>query len=263
MKLWYQSFARADGLGNYARALDKVLGEIADPGTEFVVKGIERSGGTNNYYRWTEHLDTGEVIENAIEAQRSGCDAMLIGNIADPGLREVRELLTIPVLGLCETALHLACIMGGRFGLVTLNDKFTERVLENVARAGLSSRLAAVVKLGTAHLPSMDAAFHEAAARDEFAARFTEAARSASAQGADVLIPAGGGRRASLGSIGLHQVDGAPVLNGIIALAKLGETAVRLQKLTGGFISKRGCNAAPTRPGLDSIQAAYGARHSP
>ena len=66
-----------------------------------------------------------------------GFDAFLIGNIADPGLQEAREIADIPVLGLCELALHVACMMGASFSLVTINAKFTPRIVENVRRYGL------------------------------------------------------------------------------------------------------------------------------
>ena len=70
---------------------------------------------------------------------REGYDAFLIGNIADPGLHEAREIANIPVLGLCESALHVACMMGANFSLVTINEKFTPRIVENVVRYGLRS----------------------------------------------------------------------------------------------------------------------------
>ena len=34
--------------------------------------------------------------------------------------REAREAVNIPVLGLCETSLHVACMMGANFSLVTI-----------------------------------------------------------------------------------------------------------------------------------------------
>ena len=61
-------------------------------------------------------------------------------------LREAHQA-EIPVLGLCESALHVACMMGASFSLVTINEKFTPRIVENVMRYGLKDRLAAVNRM--------------------------------------------------------------------------------------------------------------------
>ena len=94
-----------------------------------------------------EHHDVHEVISNAMQAEREGYDAFLIGNIADPGLREAREIANMPVLGLCESAMHVACMMGANFSFVTINEKFTPRIVENVHRYKLEGRLAAVNRM--------------------------------------------------------------------------------------------------------------------
>jgi hypothetical protein len=43
-----------------------------------------------------------------------------------------------------ETSRQGACMMGANFSLVTINDKFTPRIVENVVHYGLKNRLAAV-----------------------------------------------------------------------------------------------------------------------
>ena len=56
----------------------------------------------------------------------------------------------------------------------------------------------------------------------------------------------------------LFQVDGAPVLNGIMSLIKTGEMAVQIRALTGSFTSKRLMYAPPAGKLLDDIRASYG-----
>ena len=115
---------------------------MRDPDTEIHVAGITEIGGVGDQFRYLEYLETGEVLKNVHRAVREGYDAFLIGNIADPGLREAREIADIPVLGLCESAMHVACMMGANFSFVTINEKFTPRIVENVARYGLRERFA-------------------------------------------------------------------------------------------------------------------------
>ena len=57
---------------------------------------------------------------------------------------------------------------------------------------------------------------------------------------------------------GVHQVDNVPIVNGLIALTKMAEMAVRIRQLTGVFTSKRMMYAPPTGSLLADIRAAYG-----
>jgi len=59
-------------------------------------------------------------------------------------LRALRELLNIPVLGLCETSVFVACMMGACFSVVNVNSKFTRCVAENIAAYGLAGRLVSI-----------------------------------------------------------------------------------------------------------------------
>jgi allantoin racemase len=66
-----------------------------------------------------------------------------------------------------------------------------------------------------------------------------------------------------LADAGIHEVDGAPVVNGLIALVKIGELAVNIRKLTGHFTSKRLTYAPPTGALLEDIRRAYGSEVYP
>ena len=200
-------------------------------------------------FRYLEYLETGEVLKNVHRAVREGFDAFLIGNIADPGLREAREIADIPVLGLCESALHVACMMGANFSLVTINEKFTPRIVENVMRYGLKDRLAAVNRMQIDRLTDLGAGFEPGEARDRIVAQFNRAARANSAAGAEVVIAAGGVVMALLANADIHQTeDGMPILNGITNLVKLGEMAVKLNRIMGGRFTSKRCTYAPPPP---------------
>ena len=261
MKLWYQSMTREGGAwGNYPKALARVLDKVKAPGTEIEVHGIKKVGGAGDQYRYLEFLETTEVLENVHVAMQRGFDAFLIGNICDPGLREAREFATIPVLGLCESSLHLACMMGTSFSLVTINAKFTPRIIENVDKYGLKSRLAAVNRMQVERLLDLTAAFDDMAARDRIAAEFDRAARANAEAGADVVIAAGGVVMALLADADIHEAGGGlPILNGITALVKSGEMAVGLAGVMGGrFASRIGAYAPPPPDQIDELRKFYG-----
>ena len=260
MRLWYQSMSRQAEWGGYPRVLRSILDRVRDPGTEIHVAGITEIGGTGDQFRYLEYLETGEVLKNVHRAVREGFDAFLIGNIADPGLQEAREIADIPVLGLCESALHVACMMGANFSLVTINEKFSPRIVENVRRYGLQGRLAAVNRMQVERLTDLGAAFEDDEARDRILVQFHRAARSNSEAGAEVVIAAGGVVMALLAHADVHQSAGMPILNGITNLVTLGEAAVKLHRLMGGrFTSKRCTYAPPPADQIEEFRKHYGA----
>ena len=159
MRLWYQSLTRPGAWPAYNAALRRLLDAAAEPGTTVDVHGIEGRGGIGDQYRYLEFIETIEVLENVRRAEREGYDAVLLGNIADPGLQQARELATIPVLGLCETVTHLACMMGARFGIVASNDKHRVKVEENIAAYGLRGRLIASGRMRVERLVDLDLGF--------------------------------------------------------------------------------------------------------
>ncbi len=258
MRLWYQSFARATEFGPYAETLRETVRSAADPGTEIEIHGIERGGGVADDYRYIQYLDTGEVIENAVRAEREGFDAFLLGNIADPGLHEIRELVRIPALGLCETSLHLACMMGRRYGMITINPKFTPRILENIRYYGLTEQLASVQRMSIPKITSLGAGFEPGPAQDAIVGQFTEAGRRCISEGAEVLIAAGGVVMQLLSRNGIRDIDGAPILDGVPGLIKMGEMAVKLKGILGTFTSKVLTYAPPTGGVLEEVRRFYG-----
>jgi allantoin racemase len=260
MKLWYQSMTRASAWSGYNSALRALLDRVQDPETRIEIHGITRRGGIGDQYRYLEFIETIEVLENVERATREGFDAFLIGNIADPGLREAREITAIPVLGLGETSMHLACMMGANFALVTGNEKHAPKIVENVVRYGLREKLHAVRRMSRERLVDLELAFNDPAARTAIVGEFVAAARALAEDGAEVVIPAIGVLMTLLAGEGVHEIDGrVPVLNGVVALTKTAESVVRMRRLMGGaWTSKRATYAPPPASQIDELRAAYG-----
>ena len=257
MKLWYQSLSRQTEATPYGEMLRRVIDKACDPGTTVHLQGVAESAGIGVHYRFLEYHDIREVIFNAMKAEREGYDAFLIGNISDGGIREAREAVNIPVLGMCETSMHIACMMGANFSLVTISPKWTPRLMENVQRYGLERRLVAVEPMNTSPL-DLKRCFVEPAHLKYIVDQFTECGERLLAKGSEVIIPAGGDIIVLLADAGIYTVGGAPILNGIVELVKMGELAVKLRRRTGRFTSKRGGYAAPAGDFLERIRKFYG-----
>ena len=67
---------------------------------------------------WSE-LATVLEIE---KAEQEGYDGAVVFCANDPGVRAAREKVIIPVVGLMETAVHLAYILGRRFSILTTKE---------------------------------------------------------------------------------------------------------------------------------------------
>ena len=265
MRLFYQTLGMSRGSksGRYGQLLTQVIQAAAAPGTTIDIAGLAPHRAVADQYRYLEFLDTAEVIENGIRAQAEGYDAFLIGNFFQPGLHELRELLTIPVLGLSESSVSMACLMGPSFSLIQVNPKFNRRIVEGITLQGLAGRMVSVEMMTVERPGVFDLALEDTAVRDGIVTQFTEVARRALDKGAEVLIPAGGSLMAALLQGGVTEIDGAPVLNGITALVKTSEMAVQMKALTGSFTSKRLTYAPPRGKILADARASYGAHIYP
>jgi len=260
MKIWYQSLTRPDAWPAYNAALRSVLDRIKSHDVQIEVHGIEARGGIGDQYNYLEFIETQEVLSNVERATREGFDAFLIGNIGDPGLRQAREIARMPVLGLCETSAHLACMMGANFALVTGNTKHATRISENITRYGLAGRLAGSRPMKVERLVDLDQGFSDPAAGRVLIDQFLAAGREHAEAGAEVIIPAVGVLMTLLAHHDIHEVaPGVPILNGVFALVRMGEAAVRIRQAMGGvWTSRRAMYAMPPASQLEELRAYYG-----
>jgi allantoin racemase len=243
---------------SYESVLRGILEKVKDEGTTISLHGMTKVGGIGDQFRYLEFLETAEVLENVQRAMEEGYDAFLIGNIGEPGLRAAREITDMPVLGLSETVSHLACIMGGSFSFVTINEKFTPRIEENVRLYGLKDRFAGAYRMNIPRLLDLDEGFHDPAARARIQGDFEAAAERGTEAGAEVVVAAGGVVMALLAHWNMYATSqGVPILNGITALVKFGEMAVRLKRLTGQFTSHHRNFAPPPPDQIEELRRAY------
>ena len=143
---------------NYFPFLRSYIDQVKSPDTEVELRGTRV--GRIDSFRFFETLDWISILDSVIEAEQEGYDAVAIGNILDPALREARSMVDIPVLGLGETSMLTSCMMGSTFSLVGVNPYFGGRFEENVAKYGLRDRLASIECMGlTPH--ELDACFSD------------------------------------------------------------------------------------------------------
>jgi allantoin racemase len=84
------------------------------------------------------------VVMNAIQAQNDGADAVMILCMGDPALGPTREAVTIPVIGIGETAMHFAAMLGHKFSVLPTLERRRSTYEHHARSYGLESRLASV-----------------------------------------------------------------------------------------------------------------------
>jgi Asp/Glu/hydantoin racemase len=253
-RLWYQSFVHPVEQAPYMGKLQGQLDAVAAPGIKFEVHGLDPPD--HLFHPLTEFRCAAQTIRNALEAERAGYDAFVIGHFQEPGLLEIRGAVDIPVIGLGEATLLAALSMGRRLGLVTIDPVFVDWHERQVRAHGLEQRVAGVRALRM-DLPAFMRAFTDEAAYAKVRAEFVEQMRPLVGAGAEVIIPAGGLPMLLFARECPFVVDGALILNGIAVVAKAAEMALALHRLTGAVVSRRGTYA---KASTECVQEYLGSR---
>jgi allantoin racemase len=116
--------------------------DLVESSTELVGTGFD-AGTEHLEYEFYEHLAIHNVIEKSVNAEREGFDAVVIGCFYDPGLREARELVKIPVIGVCEASLHVASMLSaGKFSVLVGRRKWIPKMSDNANIYGLDKKIA-------------------------------------------------------------------------------------------------------------------------
>jgi allantoin racemase len=77
-----------------------------------------------------------------LASHAAGHDSAIIAMSFDAGVVAARRLLPIPVLGLTEVAIHTACLLGRRFGMIVAGAVSVPLYLDLLQASGLAGRMA-------------------------------------------------------------------------------------------------------------------------
>jgi allantoin racemase len=256
MKIWYQSGLSFERFGAYEKHLREHTKAAADAGTDVHINGTAK-GGTGVEYRFTEYFFAREMIENGLRAEQQGFDAYVIGTTNEAGLIELREVLNIPVIGIIEASVHMACLMGRNFALITPNEKMIPHFEEMVVRYGLKDRLAGIQYMEF-KIPELGKVFEDLMTQERQLREFKEGARKVIQSGAEVIVPIGGIAGLFLARSHLHEIDGVPVIDTVSVAVKTAEMMVKLRDITKTFVSRRLSFSRPPDDILRQISSDYG-----
>jgi len=249
-RIWVQGATDQVHMAPYLARLLPHLQACVDPA--FSIEFHTTTPSVTTTHALTEFRFAAAVVRGAVAAERAGYDCYTINHFQDAGLAEARATVDIPVLGLGETTLLHACTLGRRLGLVTINPQFIPWHEDQVIRYGLDRRV-----VGVRAVDATVAEFMHAFATEEgyraLRPKFEREVNALIAQGADVIVPAGGLPMMLFGAEHAAQMGGAPVVNGVTILVKAAEMAVRLKAMAGIGVSRRLAYAKPPQLALDEF----------
>ena len=212
---------------------------VASPCTEILA--VTADFGAAIVATRTEHAIAEHAAVELAARHASGCDAVVIAVSYDTGLKALREMLPIPVVGMTEAALLTGCMLGGPIGLISFGRRVWPIYRELIAGYGLESRIAGsrVLENTSAYRPGDTSALDAelvSTARDLIDA---DGAESVILLGA---VMAGAARR-------IEDRVPVPVLDGMRCAIPQAELLVRIGLRKPTRVAMR-CRASARRAGL-------------
>lgn len=133
--------------------------QIKGPHTEVVYRDLPECGVKAVYDDRTRKLVTPFHIRQVLAAEKEGFDAIAMGCLLEPGVKEAKEKCKIPVVGSLEASVYLAAMLGNKFSfIISGSDKIVgeeipksseSHILIKLVRSyGLLSRLASIRGIG-------------------------------------------------------------------------------------------------------------------
>jgi allantoin racemase len=194
-------------------SISEVARRAAGPGTEITC--VSPAYGPRSIEGHVEEAVAAVATLEYLQKTAGQYDAAVIACYGDPGLNAARELLDVPVIGIAEASMLMACLVSHKFSIVSVLPRVKPALENLVKHHGMEARLASI---RCTDLSVLDIEEDPAAAER----KLTQAARLAIAEdGAEAIL---------LGCAGMGPMDksmraalGVPVIDGIGAAVKLAE----------------------------------------
>ena len=237
MRLWHQSMTDLASLPTYQSSLEVHAAQVCEPGTVVHVKGMPNfyTGGITTSdvlgSPYLYHLAYRRIIDQAVEAERQGYDAFVVGSFSEPFVRELRSAVGIPVVSAGESNFLVACSLGKLQALIANVPTVARLVQDHVSGYGLNDRVQGVYAL--ASTMTEDELQAQWSSPETVMARFDAIAEDAIGAGADVIIPAEGVLSELLYQHGRRRILDVPILDSFGVCWKYAEMFVQLHQKLG------------------------------
>jgi allantoin racemase len=225
--------------GPYTGRVIAMFDHLKRPDTIIEHRYVRSKRATDAVFAFQFLLNKFDVAQHFIAADRAGYDGAMVACTGDPGVVEGRSLVSIPIVGPFEAALHHACMYGLKVGIVTVADRsWWEAVHTLVDTAGLTNRVSGIGQIKTDSLQAFSTGFD-----DPFpiAADVEKQARALVEKGANSIVLASAGLSTIASAAGLSSIKdlGVPIFDSLAVGLKTLEMRVELAKLAAIPVSSR------------------------
>jgi len=250
MKIRYQSAVEMARMSQYGAALQEHFKRVAASDTVVDLHGAPagtwgdlQPAKVSGYPAIFHAIMKSIFIRAALDAERDGYDAFILGTSIDPALREIRSLVDIPVISMSETAILVACTIASKIAIITPTDETGMIVCDHLENSGFGARISSVEVISPA---LADDALNAALGNpDELLQRFTQTAQKAIQKGAEAIFPAEGILAEVVAGNGLADIDGAQILDPIGLAVGFAEMRIHMRHKLNLQTARRQCYRKP------------------
>jgi len=164
----------------------KHLKEVAFPGTEVVVRNISK-GPKAIESEYDKDYAAHHVVNEVVKASKEGFDAIIINCFDDPGLHASREVCDTLVLGIGETSITTALLLGYRVAIISTGVNAKLLYYRKAVELGIEKR---VVYTGGINVGVLDLRKDEGKVMELL---LSEGRKAVEDYGADVIVLGCGG----------------------------------------------------------------------
>ena len=179
-----------DGIKSWGKIHQEFFETIKHPNVEITIADLPKA----KIKSVSNAFDTANLgflhTELAIEAEKNGFDGVAMGCLDEPGVDAAKEILSIPVVGECEAAMHYASLVGRKFsflipGKITGSKKGSDGayLIEDLARKyGLIQKISSIRSVSA---KTLDYASQKGTLKKEM---LLQAQKAMDEDGADAII---------------------------------------------------------------------------
>lgn len=168
------------GVGTYNEKIGNICKKVVRPGTEVVVENNKR-GIPFIRHAYFQMLMVPDVVERIYQAEKEGFDGVFVSCCFEPGVKEAREIVDIPVVGGSLPGVFLARQLGQKFGFITDTKRADAQTYDLFKQFKLDVEM---VRLDSVSMGAEEVAINPQKNYE----RVIELARKMVSEGADVIV---------------------------------------------------------------------------
>ncbi len=115
--------------------------EVVNPDTEVIVRSLKGAPPAIEC-DYDRDLAAPHVVNEVIKASKEGFDAIIINCFDDPGLHAAREVTDVLVLGIGETTITIALLLGYRIAIISTGKHSRNVYYRRAVSLGVADRIA-------------------------------------------------------------------------------------------------------------------------